>query len=104
LAGEACSHLEQYGVRDATTQVAKVINAGGFLPPKLNGKAIVAKSVANWRKRNPRYFHWLFRPEMHRFGEAEKLWHRGEHVAARRAVLRELSNRLKGIKRIWMET
>jgi hypothetical protein len=91
-------------MQDAASQVAKLINRGGLLPPKRNGKAIHRKSVANWGKQNQRSFHWLFLPNMEHFREAKKLWRKGKHSAARQEVLHELLKRLNEMKRIWMET
>lgn len=104
LATEACSRLKQYGMKDAASQVAMLINRGSFLPSKRNGQAIVVKSVSNWCKQTPRQFVWLFRPEMNRLAKGSELWRAGHHSAARQAVLRELSARLKEMKCIWMET
>jgi hypothetical protein len=104
LSADACFLLRQHGVRDAASQIAKVINRDGLLPHKRNGKAIVAKSVLNWQ-RGDRYFRWLFLPEMtNRFSRAKKLWDDGHSFVAQQKALRELSKRLKEMRRAWMET
>jgi hypothetical protein len=102
ISGLACSDLVQYGMTNAAIEIARLINRGGFLPPKQNGKAITAKSVSNWQWRRWS-FRWSFLPEMNRFDKASLLWHEGHREAAQQAVLRELSERLKKMKRTWME-
>jgi hypothetical protein len=101
---EAYRLLVVFGVKDAATQVAKLINNRSFLPPKRNGTAIVARSIKNWSKQSTFHFTWLSRPKMSHFENARKLWVEGKHGGARREVLRELSERLKEMKGIWMET
>jgi hypothetical protein len=104
LSAEAVRHLQNFGIRDATSQVAKAINRGGFLPEKHNGKSVVARSISNWSERGrvgrPGIrVRWLFRPEMTRFRRASELWRQGRPKAAQQAVLQELSDRLKQIRR-----
>jgi hypothetical protein len=106
LASEACYLLQHYGRRDATSQVAKVIDRGNFLPAKRNGMSIGARSVLNWtaQRKKRAYYHWQFRPQVNRFPEATAFWGQGRREAAQQAVLRELAAYLKGMGRFRVET
>jgi hypothetical protein len=100
LSSEAFSRLREYKMKDAASQVAKVINQNRFLPPKWNGKSVTGRSVLNWHARGPFRYEWLFRPEMTYFGKAAELWREDRPEAARKAVLRELSDRLKEMRHL----
>jgi hypothetical protein len=93
VAAEACEALIQFGVKDAARQVAEILNRNDFLPIKANGKAVVPKSVLNWRSRfltGDLKFRWMSEEGASLFPNAYRLFREGRPEAARRRVLRFL--------------
>jgi len=91
-AAEACEALLQFGMKDAADQVANIINRKKFLPLKTNGKAVVGRSVLNWRLRLRRDLNivWMSGEGTKLFPNAYKLFREGKPEAAQRRVLRYL--------------
>jgi hypothetical protein len=92
-AAEACEALIQFGVKDAASQVAEILNRNHFLPIKANGKAVVPKSVLNWRSRfltGDLWITWMSEEGASLFPNAYRLFRDGRLEAARRRVLRFL--------------
>jgi hypothetical protein len=92
-AAEACEALIQFGVKDAACQVAEILNRNKFLPIKTNAKAVVPKTVQNWRHRfqtGDLKLVWMSEEGTRLFPNAYRLFREGHPEAARRRVLRFL--------------
>jgi hypothetical protein len=103
VAAEACEALLQFGAKDAARQVADIINRNDFLPRKINGKAVVARSVLNWHSRlrsGDLKFIWLSERWGSLFPNAYRLFREGRPDAARRRAIRYLPIYIKEERRM----